>query len=90
MDILKNRDVKQVVSLENLPKAWIKPRNNLKIDRPEVEIEVPDFIARADEILEAEIAAEQERIRILNKTPVPVLTPAQILKKQRALARKQK
>lgn len=43
-----------------------------RIIRPDVEIEVPDFIALADEIAEAE---EQERIRILNKTPVPVLNP---------------
>ena len=64
---------------------------------PDVEIEVPDFFARAEEILEAEIfaaeaarlAAEKERIRILNSTPVVILKPSQIAKKERAAKRKQ-
>jgi len=73
-----------------LPKAYFRDRRELKIERPLVEIELPDFIVLAEEILEAELEAERERIRILNKTPVAVLTPAQVLKRQRAQARKQK
>jgi len=63
-----------------LPKFWNKwdqpKKNGIKIERPIIEIELPDFIAMADEILEAEHEAERERIRILNRTPVAVLTPA--------------
>ena len=55
---------------------------------PDVEHEMPDFIALADEILEAEIQAELERLRILNKTPVPYKNPRLIAKKQRAAKRK--
>lgn len=73
-----------------MPKAYFRDRRELKIERPLVEIELPDFIVLAEEILEAELEAERERIRILNKTPVAVLTPAQVLKRQRAQARKQK
>ena len=121
----KNRDVQQIVSIDNLPKFWNKwdqpIENVIKIDRPVIEIELPDFIAMADEILEAEQEslreyieheaklerdeileaeqeslreyiehmaklerieheAERERIQILNRTPVAVHTPAQIIK----------
>ena len=56
---------------------------------PENEAEMPEFIARADEILEAQLEAEHERIRILNRTPVPFLTHRQQAKKLRAAKRKQ-
>ena len=60
---------------------------------PDVELEMPDFIVRADEILEAEIQAEiraeLERIRILNRTPVPYMNPRMITRRQRAARRKQ-
>ena len=56
---------------------------------PDVEHEMPDFIVRADEILEAEIQAELERIRILNRTPVPYMNPRLIARRQRAAKRKQ-
>ena len=60
---------------------------------PDVELEMPDFIVRADEILEAEIQAEiraeLERIRILNRTPVPYMNPRMITRKQQAAKRKQ-
>ena len=84
LEILRKRDVRQVVSADNMPKAWIKPefkRNQgreLDIDRPLVEIEVPDFIYLADEIVEANEEAtrldEIERIEILNRTPVAVMS----------------
>ena len=95
LEILQNRDVQQVVSEDNLPKHYVPDRyrggrKELKIDRPLVEIEVPDFIALADELLQAEIERERERIRILNKTPVPVMTPAQRRKKEKALKKKQR
>ena len=85
----KNRDVQQIVNTDNLPKFWNKwdqpKKNDIKIERPVIEIELPDFIAMADEILEAE---HEERIRILNRTPVAVLTPAQINKSKRKQQRK--
>ena len=52
----------------------------MKIELPVTEIELPEFIAMADEVLKAEheakLKAERERIRILNRTPVAVLTQA--------------
>lgn len=45
---------------------------------------MPDFIARAEEILEAELEAEKERIRILNITPVSFLFGSEALRKQKA------
>ena len=93
-----------MVSADQLPKAFISKRRrhqygdaddrddkNPLIIRPLVELEVPDFVARADEILEKEIAArlaaeakkiadEEERRRILNRTPVNFLGPRQIAK----------
>ena len=98
LEILQQRDVRQVVSSDNMPKAWIKPefkRNQgreLDIDRPLVEIEVPDFIYLADEIVEANEEAtrldEIERIEILNRTPVAVMSARQMQKKRRAEAKK--
>ena len=94
LEILQNREIRQVVDADNLPKHHVPERCNgnrkpLKIDRPLVEIEMPEFVALADEILEAELEAEREReririeterererIRILNKTPVPFMTHA--------------
>ena len=74
-----------MISVDNLPKSYIFVRdeegNEIKqfeVDEEGneiVEFELPDFVALADEILEAEIEAEFERIRILNKTPVEVLCP---------------
>ena len=49
---------------------------------------MPDFIAKAEEILEAELEAERERIRILNITPVNFLGSRQALKKEKAAKRK--
>lgn len=85
-----------MVTSDNLPKAYIydakKPMKGVVY--PEVELEVPDFIALADELLEQEIEAkleaERERIRILNCTPVNVLNPRLIQKKERAAKRKLK
>ena len=64
-----------------MPKSFISKRKRLGygdpddvedknplIIRPEIDFDLPDFVARADEILEAEIEAELEKIRILNKT----------------------
>ena len=56
LEILQNRDVQQVVTEDNLPKHYVPDRlrgnrKPLNIDRPLVEIEVPEFIARADELL---------------------------------------
>ena len=64
---------------------------------PDVELEVPDFVARAEEILEEErliaeaqrLAAEEERRMLLNRTPVVILKPSQIARKERAAKRKQ-
>ena len=54
---------------------------------------MPDFIVRADEILEAEIEAkleaELERVKILNKIPVPYMNPRLLARRQRAAKRKQ-
>lgn len=63
--------------------------NRPQIIRPDIEFELPDFVAQADEILEAELEAERERIRILNKTPVNFLNPRLAMKKDRAAKRKQ-
>ena len=82
--LANNNDFKQAVQEDNLPKAWIRPdwrKKEPEIDRPLVEIEMPDFIALAEEI-------EEERIRILNKTPVPVMSARQMQKKRRAEAKK--
>ena len=72
LEILQNRDVQQVVSADKVPKFWnkweVKPA--AVIIRPEVEIELPAFIAQADEILQAYIEK-------LNRTPVPILSAAQ-------------
>merc|ERR1712079_540061 len=89
LEILQKRDVKQVVDEANLPKFWNKweVKKNELIIRPAVEIEVPDFIALAEELLEAELeaqrAAEAERLRIWNARPMAYLTLAQQKKKQR-------
>lgn len=92
----KNRGVQQIVNEDNLPKFWNKwaqpKKNGIKIERPIIEIELPDFIAMADEILEAEhealLEAERECIRILNRRPLVVLTQAQINKQKRKQQRK--
>lgn len=67
-----------------MPKAWIydkQQKNKLNIVYPDEEIEVPDWITLAEEILEAELEAaalaEKERIRILNITPVAFLSEKQ-------------
>ena len=97
---LKTTAIQQVnTNAASLPKAYIyNARPPMKgVVYPDVEIEVPDFFVRAEEILEAEIfaaeaarlAAEKERIRILNSTPVVILKPSQIAKKERAAKRKQ-
>lgn len=63
--------------------------NKAQIIRPDVEIEMPDFIAQAEELLEAELEAERERIRLLNLTPVNFLNPRQAKKKEKAEKRRQ-
>ena len=69
-----------MITEDNVPKPYFyhlqNEKNKPKIIRPDVEIEVPDFIALADEI-------EEERIRILNKTPVPFLTAAEQRRKDK-------
>ena len=59
LEILTNRAVQQVVTDDNLPKPFFREdlnnQNKVKIDRPKVEIEMPDFIALADELLEQEL-----------------------------------
>lgn len=54
---LANSDVHQVIYTDNLPKAWIKPDGRRRQAKTfdidwELENEVPEFIAQADEILE--------------------------------------
>ena len=48
-----------MVTDDNLPKPFFREdlnnQNKVKIDRPKVEIEMPDFIALADELLEQEL-----------------------------------
>ena len=60
---------------------------------PDVEHEMPDFIVRAEEILEAEIEAkleaELERVKILNKIPVSYMNPRLLARRQQAAKRKQ-
>ena len=91
--MFKTSAIQQVnVSAANLPKAYIyNARPPMKgVVYPAVEIEVPECIAQAEEILEAQmIAAEEERIRILNSTPIVILKPSQIAKKERVAKRKQ-
>ena len=92
----KYRGVQQIVKTDNLPKFWNyqdqPKKNRVKIELPVTEIELPEFIAMADEVLKAEheakLKAERERIRILNRTPVAVLTQAQINKQKRKKQRK--
>ena len=63
--------------------------NQPKIIRPDVDIEMPDFIAKAEELLEAEQEAERERIRILNITPVNFMFGREALRKEKAKKRRQ-
>ena len=60
--------------------------NRPRIVRPDLEIEVPDFIALADEILQAEI---DERNRILNMTPVVYMNARQALRKEKQAKKRQ-
>ena len=94
-DILKNRDIKQVITANTkLPKAYIyDARKPMKgVVYPEVVLEMPDFVALAEELLEAELEAkrqaELERIRILNSRPVAILNSRQLAKKERQVKRK--
>ena len=74
---------------KNLPKALVIDGNKkLKIQGEELDLELPDFIASADEIEEALLEHQRERIRILNKTSVNYLNSGQIAKKARAQKRK--
>lgn len=53
MDLLKNINIQQVSGIVNRPKPKIKDDANLpQIVFPLFEIDLPEFIARADEILE--------------------------------------
>jgi len=51
LEILQNRDIQQVSTEENLPKPYLyhlqKKPNKAVIVRPDVEIELPDFIVLA-------------------------------------------
>ena len=67
------------------PKAWIYDKNAVQIDRPLVEVDVPEFIWRAEEIQQEADEAEAERLR---KMPIYYLPPSKLLKKQRAQRRK--
>jgi hypothetical protein len=86
--MLQNRDVQQVGKADNRPKAWLYDQQNAvgpNIVRPDFEIDMELFNA----IIEAEEAAELERVRIFNYVnPVVYLTPAQRRKKERADAKK--
>ena len=66
------------------PKAWIY-NGQAQIERPKVEIEVPEFIYRADEIQEER---ELQAKALINRTPVPYQTPRQIAKAKRLAAKK--
>ena len=74
LEKLKSCEIKQIIYDENRPKAWLYDQQNQKqpldIDRPLVEIEVPEFIYRADEI------AEEEEIKRLRAIPVFLFTKA--------------
>ena len=57
---------------------------------------MPDFVLKAEKIAEKELkaekarlAAEEERIRILNITPLIFVNPREALRKQKAAKRKQ-
>ena len=85
LDLLKKRTHCQVITEEHVPKAFnvdYRRRQIVdKIDRPLVEIEVPDFIALADEI-------EAERVRILNITPVPYMNASEKRRVEKAKQKK--
>jgi len=63
-----------------LPKAYLyqnKNKKKLDIVRPLVEIEMPNFIALAEEILEEELARQAaEALRLLRETPVLLFSKA--------------
>ena len=83
LEKLQNRDIKQVTTEKNMPKAYLYhiKKREFDIIRPDVEIEVPDWFAFAEEI-------EEERIRILNKTPVPIFTVADQRRREKAMQKK--
>ena len=79
--------------VKEAPKAWIyQKKEGPQIIYPEVEIEVPEFIARADEILEEEEAREAERReeerKRLAKLPMKYLSLKEQAKKRRKAERK--
>ena len=80
LEILENKQFRQVIDESNMPKTYRKSNQKEdKIDRPLVEIEMPLFIAdyAADE--EAERQAELDR---LAKIPVYYLPPVRIRNKE--------
>ena len=79
--------------VKEAPKAWIyQKKEGPQIIYPDVEIEVPEFIARADEILEEEEAREAERReeerKRLAKLPIKYLSLKEQAKKRRKAERK--
>ena len=67
---------------ENAPKAWIKDPNVPQIIYPVNEIDLPDFIARADELQaeQEELEAQREAER-LSYISLAYLPPGKLLKK---------
>ena len=73
LEKFKNSEIKQFIYSEDRPKAWLyheQKKLELDIDRPLVEIEVPEFIYRAEEI------ALEEEDRRLRAIPVFLFTKA--------------
>ena len=88
LELLANKDIRQVVVDEqNLPKFYNKNAKEDKFERPLVEIEMPDFVALAEELYEAERLAKEER---LAKMPIFYLSAGQILKKEQAKRRRER
>jgi len=90
LDVLKNVNLQQVFGVANRPKAQVAA--GPQIVRPIRELEIPDFIAKADEILEEEqrleaIEAELKAER-LRKLPIYYLPPNKLKLARRKAERK--
>jgi len=65
LEVLQKRNVRQAVTSENVPKAWLYQNRNKKADkiiRPLIEVEVPQWFYRYEEILEELIAAREVKL----------------------------
>ena len=88
LEILEKKEFRQVIDESNIPKTYRKRfEKEDKIDRPLVEIDMPQFIFNYEAVLEAERQAELER---LSKIPIYYLSPAQIRRKEMKERRRQK